>query len=692
MGGVDPDTSADAGIAVRWMGVKTVRGALEQVVRRRPGDVITAAMLVTTIAFTMVQFLADRGVLGLPTTYAVHAPMLIALAPHWREHGLPRTRRAATVMALLMLASIITALSLGQNIGIAVATAGGALAYAIAVGTLYRRRSASWMPRSASQLLRLTGLSVLCSPIPLVVAGYVGVGWSTLVEAPHVALVACLRGAEAMIIGGTTVLPICLAGRPAPRRRPLVLNLVLVAAATTTPWLVPTIPNTPISWVLVLPMVVAAVLTTIRWVAAIAFISCISEMFVPNPPYADLWAGRLPGALGLDLLFGFMPLFALLIALARDHTARLSRQLQEATDAEQDQAALLSRVYEVMTDGMIVADETGTVTVANGAAARLAGVPIPARISDDWVRTVNAQAMDASRMARRQDVGALLAASGDAATVELMLPGDHGDARVLSLSRRRLRTTDRELLLHLITDITAERRAYRELESFAGTVAHDLKSPLTALMGWLETTLDLIGTDGPDGPAKPDRAGMAGLRHAQSAAQRMHGLIDDYLAYAVAREGALHLCDVPLDRLMDELRGFYETDGPQAVSITVAAPHTVHADPSLTRQLLGNLIGNSIKYSRPELGTRVQVRSIDHEPGWVQVQVADRGVGLTPGDEQRIFEAFNRSAKDAGNHAGIGLGLALCSAIVARHGGRIWAEANEWGGATFRFTLPEGVS
>ena len=143
---------------------------------------------------------------------------------------------------------------------------------------------------------------------------------------------------------------------------------------------------------------------------------------------------------------------------------------------------------------------------------------------------------------------------------------------------------------------------------------------------------------------------------------------------------------------MDELRGFYETDGPQAVSITVAAPHTVHADPSLTRQLLGNLIGNSIKYSRPELGTRVQVRSIDHEPGWVQVQVADRGVGLTPGDEQRIFEAFNRSAKDAGNHAGIGLGLALCSAIVARHGGRTWAEANEWGGATFRFTLPGGVS
>ena len=177
---------------------------------------------------------------------------------------------------------------------------------------------------------------------------------------------------------------------------------------------------------------------------------------------------------------------------------------------------------------------------------------------------------------------------------------------------RDRRTTDRELLLHLITDITAERRAYRELESFAGTVAHDLKSPLTALMGWLETTLDLIGTDGPDGPAKPDRTGMAGLRHAQSAAQRMHGLIDDYLAYAVAREGALHLCDVPLDRLMDELRGFYETDGPQAVSITVAAPHTVHADPSLTRQLLGNLIGNSIKYSRPELGTRVQVLSLIH--------------------------------------------------------------------------------
>ena len=66
-----------------------------------------------------------------------------------------------------------------------------------------------------------------------------------------------------------------------------------------------------------------------------------------------------------------------------------------------------------------------------------------------------------------------------------------------------------------------------------------------------------------------------------------------------------------------------------------------------------------------------------------------RGVGVQVGDEERIFRQYERSEKDASTNNGTGLGLALCRAIVIRHGGRIWVEHREGGGSVFRFTLPE---
>lgn len=641
-------------------------------------------MTVLTVVFTLVVYLADRATLGLPSTYAIQAPMLIGLAAVWPAGGLPRSRAGFGVMGLLLTASIAPSVALGVDVWTALCTAVGALAYALAVGALYRRRFRRWMPTSSAQILSFALFATAASPVPLLVQGYPGIAWSTLSEAPHVALIACLRGAAATIIGGVTALPLCFAGRPHTRAPHPLVSLLLTAAAVGAPWLIPSFSNTPISWVLVLPMVFAAMLTTIRWVAVITFASCISELFVPNPPFGDALSGRLPGALGLDLLFAFMPLIALLISLARDNTARLGLRLRAATAAEQVQATLLSRVYEAMADGVIVTNEDGEVTVANRAAAALAGRPLPARFSDAWVEAVNAQTAQAQRLVRAEDVRSLLSASGRAESAEVVLQGEHGEPRVLCLSRRRLRLSGQELQLHLVSDVTAEQRTRKELESFAGTVAHDLKSPLAALLGWLDDAREALARG-----ANPSHAAL-GLRHAQVAAHRMHALIDDYLAYAVAREGSLHLVDIPLAQLAEDVSALYRSSTPGALTVDIEAPHPVRVDASLARQLLGNLIGNSVKYSRPGEGTSVRVLSIDHEPGWVQVQVADRGVGLQPGDEERIFEAFNRSEKDAAGHHGVGLGLALCHAIVARHGGRIWAEPNEWGGATLRFTLPAG--
>ena len=117
--------------------------------------------------------------------------------------------------------------------------------------------------------------------------------------------------------------------------------------------------------------------------------------------------------------------------------------------------------------------------------------------------------------------------------------------------------------------------------------------------------------------------------------------------------------------------------------------HSVFADPGLLRQLLDNLVGNSIKYTAPDQRPWVQISSEqDEEPGWIRVDVTDRGVGIPEGQEELIFEEFHRGPQE-GRSPGTGLGLALTRRIVGLHGGQMRARRNPDGGSTFTFTLPE---
>ena len=107
-------------------------------------------------------------------------------------------------------------------------------------------------------------------------------------------------------------------------------------------------------------------------------------------------------------------------------------------------------------------------------------------------------------------------------------------------------------------------------------------------------------------------------------------------------------------------------------------------DDVLIEQVLINLIDNALKYTPAE--SPIEVTAEDGG-GTVLIEVADRGPGLPPGEERRIFEKFHR-AEAGPTVRGAGLGLAICRGIVHAHGGRIWAENRPGGGVTVRFTLP----
>jgi two-component system sensor histidine kinase KdpD len=107
-------------------------------------------------------------------------------------------------------------------------------------------------------------------------------------------------------------------------------------------------------------------------------------------------------------------------------------------------------------------------------------------------------------------------------------------------------------------------------------------------------------------------------------------------------------------------------------------------DPVLVELALTNLLENAAKYGADPI--EIHVTGSKSE---LVVEVADRGPGIPPGEELRIFEKFHRAVRE-GPTEGVGLGLAICRAVVAAHGGRIWARNREGGGASFCFSLPIG--
>jgi two-component system sensor histidine kinase KdpD len=128
--------------------------------------------------------------------------------------------------------------------------------------------------------------------------------------------------------------------------------------------------------------------------------------------------------------------------------------------------------------------------------------------------------------------------------------------------------------------------------------------------------------------------------------------------------------------------GIRMDDHPVMVNLPPDLP-LVPVDGVLIEQVLLNLLDNAIKYTPPGSPIELSAHASGNE---VVVSVADRGPGLTPGDEKRVFDKFYRAQPKTSG--GVGLGLTICRGIIEAHGGRIWAENRRGGGARFCFALP----
>lgn len=219
--------------------------------------------------------------------------------------------------------------------------------------------------------------------------------------------------------------------------------------------------------------------------------------------------------------------------------------------------------------------------------------------------------------------------------------------------------------------------------SLLSAVSHDLRTPLAVITG--------AATALRDDPALPAPAREDMLATIVEEAERLERLVANLLDMTRLDSGAVNLkrewvlleelVGTALDRLRKKL-----ADRPIAVDVPADLP-MVSADPVLFGQLLINLLENAVKHT--PAGTPIDIRAEVSGDALI-VDVADRGPGLVPGDEERVFERFYRGPSTGAG--GVGLGLPICRAIAQAHGGTLHARNREGGGSLFRLSIPLGAS
>jgi two-component system sensor histidine kinase KdpD len=225
--------------------------------------------------------------------------------------------------------------------------------------------------------------------------------------------------------------------------------------------------------------------------------------------------------------------------------------------------------------------------------------------------------------------------------------------------------------------------AERLRNSLLSSVSHDLRTPLAVITGSASSLLE--GEAAFDAPTRRELT-----QTIFDEGNRLNRLVSNLLDMTRLEAGAVQahkewqpleeVVGAALTRLEQHLLG-----RTMSVSLPAGLP-LVPLDSVLIEQVLVNLLENALKYTRPDTPIDIAAWSAD---GAVVVEVADRGPGLPPGDEQRVFEKFYHTQR-TGRDTGVGLGLTICRGFVEAHGGRLWAENRPGGGARFRFTLPLG--
>jgi signal transduction histidine kinase len=222
-------------------------------------------------------------------------------------------------------------------------------------------------------------------------------------------------------------------------------------------------------------------------------------------------------------------------------------------------------------------------------------------------------------------------------------------------------------------------RSNRDLEQFAYVASHDLQEPLRKVASFCQLLQRRYA-------GKLDERGDQYIGFAVDGAQRMQRLINDLLAFSRIGRLTAGFTEVDLDAVLSQVRSQFEDRAGEDVQFVWSDLPTVEGEEPLLTTLFVNLIGNALKFRRPDVPPVITVTAEHEEQEW-RINVRDNGIGIEAEFADKVFVIFQRlHARDA--YEGTGIGLAIVKKIVEYHGGRIWLDLDVDEGTSIYFTLP----
>lgn len=368
-----------------------------------------------------------------------------------------------------------------------------------------------------------------------------------------------------------------------------------------------------------------------------------------------------------------------IITASRDE---LNKEISERKQVEKtliESEERFRRVFEDSRNGMMLVDQQGRYIKVNKAMTEILGYSEPELLS-----------MGSKDITYQGDI------TSDSKIVQQLWTGEsdgfsaekryvHEDGCVIwgAITVSPIHDSDGKTryVLVQVENITERKQAEQIKDEFIGMVSHELKTPLTIMMGALNVLTN---------QELSEEQARELMQDASSSVDTMVGIVENLLELARSQSDRMILHLEPTDVVKIAREVARELQRKSAAHRLIVAPASEKAialaDPVKVERILCNLIENAIKYSPNGGDVRISAQRQDNQ---VIVEVSDQGIGISRQNQSRLFQSFERiNAYKTNSIAGIGLGLRVCRLLVEVLGGRIWVESKPGKGSTFFFSLP----